>query len=241
MSRQIVFKKVVPISGVLAVLTAYFAARLGYAGGGVPSPFEAPAGEIVSYYRDYSTFTAVSAYLYALSAILLVVFAAGVWDRLSSSGPGDTRIWAIVGLAGGAVYALMLLLVSLLEFGLVGLAQRDDSAEALAGLSVLWVIATALLVPASVPMLLGFGMAYRRSGIFSGLLANFALMGVAFGLLPPPEVIGPVSPEAASVGFVLSQIQPWMLVLWMLGTAFVLRRAQIPVLAPETDLEESGG
>lgn len=239
-SRQIAIKKAVPLAGVLAVLTAYFGARLGYAGGGVPSPFEAAAGEIVSYYREYATFTAISAYLYCLSAIFLVVFGAGVWDRLRSSESADVRTWAVVGLAGSAVYAVLLLLIGIIVFSLVGLAQRDGSAEALAGLSVVWATSAVILVPASVPMLLGFGMAYRRSKIFSGLLANFALIGVVLGLLPPPEVIGPASPPAANVAFVLSQLQPWMLVLWMLGTAFVLRRAQVPGLA-EAEPEESNG
>ncbi|CAN5848194.1 hypothetical protein BH23ACT12_BH23ACT12_24270 [soil metagenome] len=228
MSRQISFSKSVPLAGLGTVLFAYCAARFGNAGGGVDSPFQAPAGEIAGYYLENSTFTSVSAYLYGLAAICLVVFAAGMCRRLSGSGE-EPGAWAIVGLAGSAVYAVLLLLVGLLQLGIVGLVHRDGfSPEMVAGLAILWAVAASLLVPGSVPLLLGFGMAIRRSGAFSGLLATFALGGAILGLLPPPEVIGPLSPVLASLFFVLSELQPWLLVFWVLGTAFVVRRSDRP-------------
>lgn len=226
MSRQISFSKSVPSAGLGAVLFAYSAARFGNAGGGVESPFESPAGNIAEYYLENSTFTAVSAYLYGLAAICLIVFATGIWRRLTGSGE-QAGAWAIVGLAGSAVYAVLLLLVSLLQLAMVGLVHREGfSSEMVAGLAILWAVAVTLLVPGSVPLLLGFGMAIRRSGAFSGLLANFALGGALLGLLPPPEVIGPLSPVVASMFFVLSEFQPWLLVFWILGTAFVIRRSE---------------
>ena len=226
MRRQISFSKSVPLAGLGSVLFAYSAARFGNAGGGVESPFEAPAGNIADYYLDNSTFTAVSAYLYGLAAICLVVFAAGMWRRLTEAGE-EAGAWAAVGLAGSAVYAVLLLLVSFLQLAMVGLVHRDGfSSEMVAGLAILWAVAVTLLVPGSVPLLLGFGMAVRRSGAFSGLLANFALGGALLGLSPPPEVIGPLSPAVASLFFVLSELQPWLLVFWLLGTAFVIRRSE---------------
>lgn len=238
MSRQISFKKSVPLSGLGAVLFAHFAARFGNVRGGTPSPFDAPAGEIAAYFGDHSTFQSVSAYLYGLAAICVIVFGAGMWRRLCDTDHDDARAWAVVGLAGSAVYAVVLLVVSLLQLGLVGLVHREDfSPEMVAGTAILWAVTVTLLVPGSVPLLLGFGMAIRRSGAFSGLLANFALIGAILGLLPPPEVVGPLSPFLGSLFFVLSEAQPWMLVFWMLGTAFVIRRSDRPV--EEDDLEPS--
>lgn len=238
MSRQISFNKSVPLAGLGAVLFAHFAARFGNVKGGVPSPFEAPAGEIAEYFLDQSTFQSVSSYLYGLAAICLIVFGAGMWRRLWDADHEDARSWAIVGLAGSAVYALLLLVVSLLQLGMVGLVHRDGfSPETVAGLAILWAVAVTLLVPGSVPLLLGFGMAIRKSGAFSGLLANFALIGAVLGVLPPPEVVGPLSAFLGSLFFVLSQAQPWMLVFWMLGTAFVIRRSDRP--AQDEDLEPS--
>lgn len=226
MSRQISFNKSVPLAGLGAVLFAYSAARFGNAGGGVVSPFEAPAGDIAEYYLDHSTFTSVSAYLYGLAAICLIVFGAGMWRRLNGT-EEEAGAWAIVGFAGSAVYAVLLVLVGLLQLSMVGLVHRDGfSSEMVAGLAILWAVTVTMLVPGSVPLLLGFGMAIRRSGDFSGLLANLALGGALLGLLPPPEVIGPLSPVVASLFFVLSELQPWLMVLWMLGTAFVIRRSE---------------
>ena len=228
-----------PLAGLGAVLFAHSAARFGNAGGGVASPFEAPAGEIAGYYLDHSTFTSVSAYLYGLAAICVIIFGTGMWRRLCDTGAEDADSWALVGLAGSAVYAVLLLLTSLLQHGLVGLVHRDGfSREMVAALAILWAISAALLVPGSVPMLLGFGMAIRRSGAFSGLIANFALGGAILGLVPPPEVVGPMSPAAASLFFVLSELQPWFLVFWMLGAAFVIRRSDRPV--EDETLEPAG-
>jgi hypothetical protein len=229
LSRQISFNKSVPLAGLGAVLFAHSAARFGNAGGGVASPFEAPAGEIAGYYSSHSTFTSVSAYLYGLAAICVLIFATGMWRRLSDTGAEDAGNWAILGLAGSALYAVLLFLIGLLQLGLVGLVNRDGySKEMVAALAILWAISAALLVPGSVPLLLGFGMAIRRSGAFSGLIANFALGGAILGLLPPPEVVGPLSPAAASLFFVLSELQPFLLVFWMLGAAFVIRRSDRP-------------
>ncbi len=225
MSRQISLKNSTPLAGFGAVLFAYSAARFGNSGGGVPSPFDAPANQIAEYFVEQATFTSVSAYLYGLSAVCLVVFATGMWGRLSQ-GPGDGGAWAIVGLAGSAVYAGLLLLISLLQLSLVGLANRDTApAETVAALAITWAITVVILVSGSVPMLLGFGMAIRRTQVFSGLMANFALIGVVLGLLPPPEVVGPLSPAVANIFFVFSELQPWMLVFWMLGTSLVMRRS----------------
>lgn len=236
MSRQISFDKSVPLAGLGAVLFAHFAARFGNVKGGSPSPFEASAGTIADYFSDQSTFQSVSAYLYALAAICLIVFGTGMWRRIFAAGSDDARSWAVVGLAGSAVYAVLLLLVALWQLGLVGLVHRDGfSPEMVAGLAILWAVTVTLLVPGSVPLLLGFGMAIRRSGAFSGLLANFALIGAILGVLPPPEVVGPLSPFLGSLFFVLSEAQPWMLVFWMLGTAFVIRRSDRPV--GDQDLE----
>lgn len=238
MSRQISFSKSVPPAGLGAVLFAHFAARFGNVKGGMPSPFDAPADEIAEYFVEQSTFQSVSAYLYGLAAICLIVFGAGMWRRLCNADHEDARSWAIVGLAGSAVYALLLLVLSLLQLGMVGLVLREGfSPEMVAGLAVLWAVAVTLLVPGSVPLLLGFGMAIRKSGAFSGLLANFALIGAVLGVLPPPEVIGPLSAFLSSLFFVLSEAQPWMLVFWMLGTAFVIRRSDRPV--EDADLEPS--
>jgi hypothetical protein len=226
------------MAGLGAVLFAHSAARFGNAGGGVASPFEAPAGEIAGYYLDHSTYTSVSAYLYGLAAICVIVFGAGMWRRLCDTGAEDAGTWAVVGLAGSAVYAVLLFLISLIQLGLVGLVHREGfSREMVAALAILWAISAALLVPGSVPLLLGFGMAIRRSGAFSGLIANFALGGAILGLVPPPEVVGPMSPALASIVFVLSELQPWFLVFWMLGTAFVIRRSDRPVEEDDDALE----
>lgn len=239
MSRQISFSKSVPLAGLGAVLFAHFAARFGNVRGGPPSPFDAPAGRIGDYFLEQSTFQSVSAYLYGLAAICLVVFGAGMWRRLCDAGHEEARSWAIVGLAGSAVYAVLLLLVGLMQLGLVGLVHRDGfSPEMVAGLAILWAVTVTLLVPGSVPLLLGFGMAIRKSGAFSGLLANFALIGAVLGVLPPPEVVGPLSPFLGSLSFVLSEAQPWMLVFWMLGTAFVIRRSDRPVEDEDLELSE---
>jgi hypothetical protein len=222
------FRSTASLAGVASVVLANVAARFGNAGGGVPSPFEAPAREIAAYYADYSTFTSVSAYLYGLSAVGLVVFAVAVWDRLCNPGPAEARSWALVGMVGTAGYAVLLLLLALLQLALAGLTLRDAaSSQVFAGLAVLWATAAVMLVPGSVALLLGFGMAARRSGAFSGLLSNLALLGAALGVVPPPEVLGPVSPVLGSLSFVLSELQPWMLVLWALGTAWVLRRTDV--------------
>lgn len=206
----------------------------------MPSPFEESAGKIVDYYADHSTYTSVSAYLYVLSAVCLIVFATGMWCRLSSQRSEEAGGWSIVGLAGSAVYAGLLFLLSLLQLSLVGLVNRDSaSPETVAALAIIWAVTAVLLVPGSVPMLLGFGMAIRRTGEFSGLMANFALIGVVLGLLPPPEVVGPLSPAVASIFFVLSELQPWMLVFWMLGTSFVMRRTDRPVNEDDESLESS--
>ncbi|MEX0789929.1 MAG: hypothetical protein WD178_04055 [Actinomycetota bacterium] len=227
-----------PLAGLGAVLFAHFAARFGNVAGGAPSPFDAPAGEIAGYFVDQSTFQSVSAYLYGLAAICMVVFGAGMWTRLCGSAAEEARSWAIVGLAGSGVYAVLLLVISLVQLALVGLVHRDGfSPEMVAGLGVVWAISVTLLLPGSVPLLLGFGMAIRRSGAFSGLLASFALGGAILGLLPPPEVIGPLSPAVASLFFVLSELQPWLLVFWVLGTAFVIRRSDRPV--EDDDLQDS--
>jgi hypothetical protein len=219
------FRKTASLAGIASVVLANVAARFGNAGGGVPSPFDAPAGEIAGYYADHRTFTSVSAYLYGLAAITLVVFAVAVWDRLCNPGPAPARSWALVGMAGTAVYAVLLFLLALLQLALAGLTLRDAaSGQVFAGLAVVWAVVAAMLVPGSVALLLGFGMAARRSGAFSGLLTNLALIGAALGVVPPPEVLGPLSPALASFAFVLSELQPWMLVLWALGTAWVLRR-----------------
>lgn len=218
------------VAGLCSVMFAHLAARLSNAGGGIPSPFEAPVEDIAGHLQDYAAFTAVSAYLYGLAAATLVVFAAGVWDRVTEGHSAQARTWAIVGLVGTAVYAVMLLVVGLLQLGLVGAVQRSGAAlEMVAGLGILWASAVVMLVPASVPMLFGFGMAARQSKAFSGLLAGFALAGAALGLVPPPEAVGPMSPPLASVAFVLGEFQPWTIVLWVLGTAFVLRRSQATV------------
>lgn len=225
MRVSISFRRAASLAGLGAVLLANIAARFGNVGGGVPSPFEAPAGDIAAYYADHSTPSAVSGYLYGLAAICLVVFSVAVWDRLGDSGVSEARSWALVGMAGSAVYAALLLLLALLQLALVGVALRDSASEqVIAGLAIVWAVAAAMLVPGSVPLLLGFGMAARRSGAFSGLLSSFALIGAALGVAPPPEVLGPLSPALASFFFVLSEFQPWMLVFWALGTAFVLRR-----------------
>ena len=207
------------------MLFAHFAARLGNAGGGVPSPFDAGAGQILGYYAGHSTLTSVSAYLFWLAAICLVIFSAGLWSRLHGSEANDTAGWALLGVAGTALYAAVLLLVGLIQLALVGMVQREGGAEAVAGVAVIWAVSVALLAPASVPLLLGYGMAGRRSGSFSGLLTGLALTGAVLGLAPPPEVVGPVSSAVASGMFVLSQFQPWLLVFWLLGVAFVLRRS----------------
>jgi hypothetical protein len=230
LKRQISLQKSVPLAGFGAVLFAHSAARFGNAGGGVASPFEAPAGEIAGYYLDHSTYTSVSAYLYGLAAICVIVFGAGMWRRLWDSGEEDSGTWAVVGLAGAAVYAVLLFLIGIIQLGLVGLVHREGfSGEMVGALAILWAVSAASLVPGSVPLLLGFGMAIRRSGAFSGLIANFALGGAILGLVPPPEVVGPMSPALASIFFVLSELQPWFLVFWMLGAAFVMRRSDRPV------------
>ncbi|HYN99075.1 MAG TPA: hypothetical protein VEU28_05325 [Actinomycetota bacterium] len=240
MSRQISFNKSVPIAGLLAVLLANIAARFGNVAGGPPSPFDAPANELAGYYLDSSTFQAATAYLFVLAAICVVVFSTGMWRRLSGSSGEESGCWAIVGLVGSAVYAILLLLVALLQLSMVNLVHREGfSPEMVAGLAILWAVTVTLLVPGSVPLLLGFGMAIRRSGAFSGLLANFALGGAVLGLLPPPEVIGPLSPGLASFFFVLTELQPWLLVFWMLGTAFVIRRSDRPVEETELDPSET--
>jgi hypothetical protein len=219
------------------------AARFGNAGGGVPSPFEASAGDIAGYYADHSTSLSISAYLYGLSAISLVVFAVAVWDRLCNPGPPEARSWALVGMLGTAGYAVLLLLLALLQLALAGLTLRDSaSGQVFAGLAVLWAVAAAMLVPGSVALLLGFGMAARRSGAFSRLLSNLALIGAGLGVVPPPEVVGPVSPVLGSLSFVLSELQPWMLVLWALGTAWVLRRTEAAELDERRlSTDEAGG
>ncbi len=227
MNKEISLNRSTPLAGLGAVLFAHFAARFSNAGGGVPSPFEARAGEIAKYYTDNSTLTAVSGYLYALAAICLVVFTAGLWNRLFTAESKDVRAWTVVGLMGTAVYAVLVMIISVMQLALVGMAQREGASGMVAGLAIVWAVSVALLVPGSVPMLLGFGMAGRRSGLFSGLLTGFALAGAALGLVPPPEVVGPLSPAAASLLFVLSEFQPWLLVLWLLGTAFVIRRSDL--------------
>lgn len=239
MSRQTSFGKSVPLAGLGAVLFAHFAARFGNVAGGTPSPFDARAGRIADYYLEQSTFQSVSAYLYGLAAICVIIFGAGMWTRICDSHEGEARSWAMVGLAGSAVYAILLLVVSLLQMGLVALVHREGySPEMVAGLATLWAIAVSLLVAGSVPLLLGFGMAIRKSGAFSGLLANFALGGAILGVLPPPEVVGPVSPFLTSLFFVLSEFQPWLLVFWMLGTAFVIRRSHRSVEDEDLELSE---
>jgi len=228
-NKQISLNRSTPVAGLGAVLFAHFAARFGNAGGGVPSPFEATGGDIAGYYTANSSFTAVSAYLYGLAAICLVLFAAGLWSRLVTVQSHDAHGWSMVGLVGTAIYVALLLALSLMQLALLGVAHREPGSEMIAGLAIVWAVSVALLVPGSVPMLLGFGMAGRRSGRFSGLLTGFALAGAALGLAPPPEVIGPLSPAAASLFFVLSEFQPWLLVFWILGTAFVIRRSELPV------------
>lgn len=224
------------------MLLAYLAARLGNAGGGVPNPFEAPAGEVAAYYADRATFTATSGYLYFLAAVCLVVFAAGLRTRLAAPGENDIRGWATAGLAGAGLYAVLLVLVGLLQLALPGVAQREGAEEFSAGLAVVWAMAVVALVPGSVPLLLGFGVAGRRSGLFSGMLSGLALAGALLGLVPPPEVVGPLSPAAASLVFVLSEFQPWLLVLWTLGAAFVVRRPEIAAgQAAEPEVRELAG
>lgn len=207
------------------MLSAYFAARFGNAGGGVPNPFEAEAGDISGHYAEHGTLIATSGYLYCLAAILLLVFAAGLTTRFRESAAEDARGWALTGLAGSAVYSVLLLLVGLLQLALVGMARREGAEDSVAALAIVWAMSIVVLVPASVPLLVGFGMAGRRSGQLSGLLTGFALAGALLGLAPPPEVVGPLSPVAASLLFVLSELQPWLLVIWMVGTAFVIRRS----------------
>ena len=227
MAKELSVNRLTPVSGLGAVLFAHFGARFGNAGGGVPSPFEAGGAEIAGYYSAHSTFTAVSSYLYALSVVCLVVFAAGLWHRLSTAGAPDARPWAMVGLTGTAVYSVLVLLLALIQLSLVGLSERDGSSpEMVAGLAVVWAFSAALLVPGSVPLLLGFGMAGRRGGLISGLLTTFAFVGVALGLLPPPEVAGPSSPPLAGLLFVLSELQPWFMVFWLLGVSFVIHRSE---------------
>ena len=241
MRKSISFTKAAWLSGLATVVLANVAARFGNAGGGVPSPFDARPGDVAGYYADHSTFTATSGYLYGLAAVCLVIFSVAVWDRLCRRERSEARLWALVGMTGAAIYAVLLLILGLLQLALVGVALRDGaSSQVVTGLAVVWAGAAVLLVPGSVPLLLGFGMAARRSGAFSGLLCFFALCGAALGVLPPPEVLGPLSPVAANLAFVLSEAQPWMLVFWVLGTAFVMRRTEIQAEQGEEAIAAAG-
>lgn len=229
MTREFSAGRLTPVAGLTAVLFAHFGARFGNAGGGVPSPFEARASEISEYYAGHATFTAVSSYLYGLSVICLVVFAAGLWSRLSETGSPEVRAWSAAGLVGSALYSAIVLLLALVQLSLLGLAAREGSSpDVVAGFAVVWVFTAALLVPASVPLLLGFGMAGRSSGRFSGLITAFALIGAGLGLVPPPEVVAPAVPALAGLFFVLSELQPWFMVFWLLGVSFVIRRSELP-------------
>lgn len=243
MSRRLSLAASTPLAGLLAVLCTYLAARFGNVAGGLPSPFDLPAEEVVAYLTDHVVFVTSSSYLLLLAAAFELIFAGGLHYRLKEFGSGEVSGWATVGLAGAGLHAGLMAVSGLLQSALAGMTFQQNPAESVvAGLAVTWIFTVVVLVPASVPMLAGFGMALRRSEGFSGLIAGLALWGAGLGLVPLPDLAGQLGPAPFSISFVLSQIQPWLLLLWILSTAFVLRRERVRASkAAEAKEGESAG
>ncbi|HET7901586.1 MAG TPA: hypothetical protein VFL59_10395 [Candidatus Nanopelagicales bacterium] len=195
-----------------AALTVIAAATLGKP----PSP-SASTAEVASYFVDHQQAVAVGSTVSAVSALLFLLFAVSLADRLSAAWP------AAVVRAAGAVTAALAVLGGALQAALAQSAARLDPSAVSAVWTVVWPVFY-LTPPLVLSLLLAnaaFGLRAttvpRWVGVSAGLLAALAfLAGVAGLVTASTTVLG-----IGFAGLVLTMI-------WVLATSIALWRSAAP-------------
>jgi hypothetical protein len=198
----------------------------GNAGGGPPSPFQAPATEVVGHYRENGQTTVISALLNLFGGILVAVFAAGLWQRFCDFDLPAARGWAILGLIGSGSFCAVVLVVGAIQISLSGLAGLDEpAAEAAQGAAVMWNAGVLVIGLAAVPLLAGFSMAGLAAPAFARWLAWTGLVGAGAGVISAlPDAVAPASLVAANLLSVVGQLELPLLFLWLIGASFGIKR-----------------
>jgi hypothetical protein len=160
---------------------------------------------LVQYYHAHRAATAAIVFLLAVAVVALMFFVAAVRHTLSRA--SEDRYLASVATAGGAVYAVGLMLMATLMLALVHAADAHLTAAA----TTFNVLSNEMWVPVVVGLALlglGTGVAALRSAALPKWLG---WVSVAFGAL---ALAGP----AGAIAFLLAPV-------WALATGVVLLRS----------------
>ena len=165
-------------------------------GGNAPKD-DASADKVVSYYRGHLNSNRVAALMVTIAAVLLVLFAARLWEVLRADGRG-TPVFPLAAFGGGLVASAGLVVSASLHFALVQAADRQFPAVAQA-LNVL------------------------DNNDFFAILGGFAALFLASGIA---TVLRPVLPRwlgwAAIVIAILSLAGPIGFIGFLLGLVWTL-------------------
>lgn len=220
------FTRAATWAALASVAASLGAGVLGNVADGVPTPYDTPAAEVAEFFARYSTSILASGFLETLVGLLLVVFAVGLFGRLTGESPADQRAPAILGLTGAGVYAAMLTMVGALLFAAANLSGRGEAADqSVVAMTVLWNTSVVMLGPVAALFMGGFGLAGLKAEAFPNWMAWLAIWGAAAGLLTPlPDLIAPASVELADLISLLATLQQAFLIIWLLAVASWLRR-----------------
>lgn len=213
-------------AGIFAPIFLLLAGIFGNVGGGSPSPFQAPVSELVTYYQENGQTTVISALLNLFGAILLAIFAAGLWQRFCDFDGQEARGWAILGLIGTGSFTAVLMVVGVIQISLAGLAGLDEpAAEGVHASAVMWNAGVLVIGLAAVPLLGGFSMAGLAAPAYGRWLAWTGLVGAGAGVFSAlPDAVAPASVVAANLLSVIGQLELPILFLWLIGVSFGMNR-----------------
>lgn len=206
-------------AGLAAAGTMLIGGVAGNINGGPPSPAAGPA-PAAYHYSVAGDAAQISAYANALAAVLVVVFAAGLWRRLPSH--RGAQAWPLTGVVGAGMLGVMLLVVSAVQLALPRIVDAGGAA-ALFPVFVLWGSAVPLVGVAAVPLLVGFGLSGRPAG--GGWLMWVALAGAGAALVGalPVDAITDAAGARHAVELI-GAVQYPALFAWLVGASLLLRR-----------------
>ncbi|MEX2586884.1 MAG: DUF4386 family protein [Actinomycetota bacterium] len=226
MSERAEFSRAAVWAAVAAVAVSLGAGVLGNVADGVPTPYDTPAAQVAEFFSRHSGSILASGFLETLSGLLLVVFAVGLFSRLTQDPAARIRPPATLGLVGAGIYAAILAMVGALLFAAANLSGRGAAADqSVVALTVLWNTSVVMLGPVAALFMAGFGLAGVKAAQFPNWLGWLAIWGAAAGLLAPlPDLVARVSFVAADLISLLATLQQAFLIIWLLGVANWLRR-----------------
>jgi hypothetical protein len=163
-------KKLLPLSGVAAVLLIFVA----FAVGGETPEADDSVGSIVAFYEDNDTDLQIASGILAIGGFFFLLFSATLADLFRRARP-DRRVAANLSLAGGILFAVGTTIFSGIEFAAAEYADDIDPS----GIQTLSALSNDMFFTLAVGVgafLLGAGVAALKGELLPGWLAWAAIV-----------------------------------------------------------------